>query len=782
MNTVVQPTSAKRVGVATVAIALAFLMLLSAGLVTWRLQSFELEMARARAERQVDRIANEVERAIALGVNPSDMGFLEPTLARLLAKDKTIVAAAVLDSTGERIFTAGSQNVASSIKGAWIRQASLKTGGVSEFSQPPTDWSAVSANDATGRAAATIWLAYDRSPIAARSKSTAITIVPYALGLLALATLLFAVVNWTWKSASQRAMLITGTIVGLLMVAPMINVARDVGKPIVEAQVGVSANELAENMAGDLKSASERGIPIAKLPGIDGVFATELRSAKEFSFLLLTGPQTVTISREGLTIPSNVSAATDFKNERFNSSAVSGVDGAKVIVGYERDNVSKKLWSLVTDLMFAVIIALVVVFEVGRGAVQMKEGDMREASLSKLRLFVFFTALSEELLRPFFAQFASELNSPIAGLTPAWLVALPVMTFMATLALAQPFAPGLAARFELRRAMTLSCIAGGIGLIFSGFVHDVVYLTILRGMSGVAYGFALIFAQIAILRLVRSKEERASAMAQYALAIVAGGIVGPALGSIAAEAFGYNVSLSICAVAMVTAAVLALRLPVVDGVANADEARRKGIVTAFVRQGRALAVVALAAIPARLAAAAVLLLLAPLYLIESGERTSVIGRVLPLYFLTFYLLTRWAAVASDRMGNRKAFVIVGALISAAACMALPLFGGVVGAAVCCAVLGIGQAIMNSPMIVLATDIATQDGHMKADEAIAAFRFLERVGSIAAAPLAAILVGAMGTFVSVIVIGCVIAFGAVVLAIVLMKHREVLHSAPDASLA
>lgn len=761
---------------ATFVVALALLMILSAGLVTWRLQSFELEMARARAERQVDRVATEVERAIALGVNPGDMKFLEPSLARLLGKDKSIVAGVVLDAAGDRVLAVGNQQIAATIKTAWIRQTSSRTESVSEFSQPPRDWSAVTANDATGRSIATIWLAYDRTSIIERGKSVALKIAPYTAALFALGVLAFVLIFAVWKSASDRAKLIVGSVIALTAVSPLIFVARDVGRPVVADQIGVSATELGENLAGDIKAATERGIPLSALPGIEPVFRQELKAAREFQFIaLVNSGQDVKIaaSREAAKgLPAGLSAQTNFANEQFVASTIPTVEGAKLVVGYPRDNVSKKLLSLVGDLLFAVVIALVVVVEVGRGAVQMRLGAEREASLAKLRLFVFFTALSEELLRPFFAQFASELNSPIAGLTPAWLVALPVMTFMATLALAQPFGPALAARFELRRAMTVSCLAGGVGLILSGFVHEIVYLTALRALSGVAYGFALIFAQMAILRIVQSREERAGALAQYALAIVAGGIVGPAIGSISAEAFGYAVSMGVCAVAMVVAALLALRLPTFSAASERDSREaHASAVRQFLRQGRALAVVVLAAIPSRLVAAAVLLLLAPLYLIETGERTSVVGRVLPLYFLMFYLLTRWAAEASDRMQNRKLFVIGGALISAAACAALPWIGGVVGAAVCCALLGVGQAIMNSPMIVLSTDIATQRGGIKTEEAFAAFRFLERVGSVAAAPVAAALVGALGTFKSVIAIGAAIAIAAVLLAIILATYEE-----------
>jgi MFS family permease len=767
--------------VLTFVVALAFLMLLSAGLVTWRLQSFELEMARARAERQVDRVATEVERAMALGVNPTDMKFLEPSLGRLMTKDKSILAAVVLDANGDQILSIGNQQVATSIKPAWVRQASARTKNVSEYSQPPRDWSAVTANDAIGRSIATIWLAYDRSAIAERGKGVAWKMAPFAVGLAVIGMLLFIAFNTLWRHVSDKTKLMVGSVVAILAVAPLIFVARDVGRPIVADQIGVSAIELAENLAGDIKAATDRGISIDRLPGIEPVFKQELSAAKEFEFIALVRNQEIKFktAQEGSASSSfaNLGPENKFSNKDFISSSVPTVEGASLVIGYARDSVSKKLVSLASDLLFAVIIALVVVVEVGRGAVQMRLGAEREASLAKLRLFVFFTALSEELLRPFFAQFASELNSPIAGLTPAWLVALPVMTFMATLALAQPFGPALASRFELRRAMTMSCLAGGVGLILSGFVHDVAYLTVLRGLSGVAYGFALIFAQMAILRIVTSREERAGALAQYALAIVAGGIVGPALGSISAEAFGYGVSLWICAVAMVVAALLALRVPTLATAPSQATSTNAGAVRRFMKHGRALSVVFLAAIPARLVAAAVLLLLAPLYLIETGERTSVVGRVLPLYFLCFYLLTRWAAEAADRMHNHKTFVIGGALISAAACFALPGIGGVAGAAVCCAVLGVGQALMNSPMIVLATDIATRRGSVKTDEAVATFRFLERVGSIAAAPVAAALVGALGTFKSIIAIGSVVGICALLLAIGLLGYKSVVAPTP-----
>lgn len=397
--------------------------------------------------------------------------------------------------------------------------------------------------------------------------------------------------------------------------------------------------------------------------------------------------------------------------------------------------------------------------------------------LMRIRLVVFLTALSDELLRPFFSVFASETTPLSNALSPTMQAGIPVAAFMLTLALAQPMGPWITQRFEPRRALAVVALLGGMLLALTAFTRDAWVLLALRAASGMVYGLLLILCQTAIVRLTDATQ-RARGLVEVSAAIVAAGVCGPALGGLLVERLGTVASFGACALCLFLAVGVSLGLAPLPK----SSARLSGLggmrgIAAVMRHRRVMAVTWFAAVPARLAAAALLVVVTPLYLAERGEPANVVGRVLLLYFLVFMVAAPLVAWRSDLARRRKPWVVAGCVMSALACAALPLVGGVGGAALCCALLGLGQAMLSAPQLALVTETFDRDPHATQvvgatpEQALAAFRFIERFGSILAPFAVAAAVGVFGLGGAVGTVGALLAAGALALVAALWNFKE-----------
>mgnify|MGYP003604771530 FL=1 len=409
--------------------------------------------------------------------------------------------------------------------------------------------------------------------------------------------------------------------------------------------------------------------------------------------------------------------------------------------------------------------------------------------ITLLRLIVFLVALSEELLRPFFTVFASDTQAAGSQLSPAMLAGLPVAAFMATLALTQVAGPTLAKRFDLRISLMLSALIGTIAMASTALVDNIYTLVALRALAGVAYGLGFIIAQTAIVQITPS-QHRARGLAELSAAIVAAGIAGPPFGGMIAARAGPEAGFAACALCMVAAMLVAFKLSLKRAPGDTNS---RGLATtggwrgymAVLSEPRAIFVILGAALPARLVAVTVLSVVVPLYMSELQQPAAVAGRVLVLYFLCFAASVGFIAHWSDLTGQRKSFIVLGGLVSVLACLSLPLLGGVAGMAMCCALLGFGQALQSAPQIALATEVFDpRDGARPSaatpEQALAAFRFIERGGSIMAPFVTAIAITAYGYAGAVVAVGVLVGIATLGLLVALRMPREPLVNGPQQS--
>lgn len=595
----------------------------------------------------------------------------------------------------------------------------------------------------------------------------------------------------------------------------LVGIARETARPFVTAQVESNADAVAATVASSVERALRLGVPLNALQGMEALLAAQLTAAPELSGLSLLAP-----AAQGGQVLSR-SAGKGAGGPALLRERVLAGSGARVAVSYPADYADRILGAMLVDLFLALVIAAVLMRELtrslwrrsllhplmawrlalswqgfvarmrrrrGHDAAAGQDGAAAAASharhalgwqtagesaaasggwsaqMPRLRLAVFLVALSEELLRPFFTVLASEMDSPGGGWTPEMLAGVPVAAFMATLAAAQPLGPWIARRLDIRLTLIASSVAGALALAASAWVHQAAWLVALRAVGGVAYGLALILAQTAVVRFT-PPAQRAQGLTEVATAIVAAGIVGPPFGGMIAGQVGNSHGMVACALAMLLAFIplALLRLPDAAAHASGATASARGGwrgYAAVLREPRAMTIIWGSGVPARLVAVAVLTIVVPLSVSGMGQPPAVAGRVLLLYFLCYALMASLMAHWSDATGERRAFIVAGCLISGAACLAVPLVDGLWGLALCCALLGVGQATQSPSQIAMVTEVfEAQPVHRRTatpEQAIAAYRLIERLGSVAAPFVTALAIFWAGQSGAMVVIGMLVA--------------------------
>lgn len=401
------------------------------------------------------------------------------------------------------------------------------------------------------------------------------------------------------------------------------------------------------------------------------------------------------------------------------------------------------------------------------------------ANLSHLRMLVFLTALSDELVRPFMAVHASQLDGPLALTTEA-LAGIALTTFLLTWAISQPFGAALLQRHGSRRCLTAATAVVGLSMLATAFSSEWVVLTALRGLTGAGFGFVLIFSQTLMLRLGR-ESGRAGAIAEFVGAVVAAGICGPVIGGLMSVKLGTTPTLVASGLCALAAWLLAGQLAPMPPAAVQGRPLSWASLAAMLRHRRLLTLLLCSAIPGKLAATAVLLLVVPLAVAEMGESASLTGRLLLLYFLGFWLVSGWAGRLSDKHATRMPFVVAGGLLSALGCWAGFAWDSVWGLVLLCSLLGLGQAWLSSPQIVWATQLADQDpAGTDGEVTLGIYRLLERLGGALGPMLVAGLMASQGLKGALLGVGMALALGSMVTLLTLRGPQPGRQQAPTAA--
>ena len=380
---------------------------------------------------------------------------------------------------------------------------------------------------------------------------------------------------------------------------------------------------------------------------------------------------------------------------------------------------------------------------------------------------LFFFIFGVELSRPFFPLFVRDLYDPSLGIDASIAIAMPMSVWVIAMLLTTPFAPALIRRLGTRNTLLMGMAPTSIGLIATASSTGFIELIGWRCLT--AAGFGLVTAAI-LVRLAMTAPERRRALniGVFVTATGGGSICATAIGGILAERLGYENTF------LVGAAIVFVAMSIAFGFLSPDEGVGARVGTPTRRRSfgiygsvRFMVFMALSALPSRTVLTGFMFFLVPLYLDSIGFGGAAIGRTMMVYFLVLLVMNQAAALMADRFQNHGMLILAGGVSAAAGCL---LFVSTVDSLllVCgVALIGLGQSLVMTPQVaVLPAYFRTETEAYGTGSVTAAFRVVERAGSIVGPLLAGAVVAAAGLARAGELIGYGILATTVLLAVIL----------------
>lgn len=357
---------------------------------------------------------------------------------------------------------------------------------------------------------------------------------------------------------------------------------------------------------------------------------------------------------------------------------------------------------------------------------------------------LFFFIFGVELSRPFFPLFVRDLYDPSLGIDASIAIAMPMSVWVVAMLFTTPLAPNLIRRLGTRNTLLLGMAPTSVGLIATAFATGFVELIAWRCIT--AAGFGLVTAAILVrLAITAPERRRALNIGVFVTATGGGSICATAIGGILAERLGYEntfiVGATIVFVAMtITFGFLSSEEGVGTRVGAQAHRRRFGIYGS----PRFMTFMALSALPSRTVLTGFLFFLVPLYLDSLDFGGAAIGRTMMVYFLVLLVMNQAAALIADRFQNHGMLIVVGGISVAAGCLLFVSTTDALLLACGVALIGLGQSFVMTPQVAaLPTYFRSETEAFGTGPVTAAFRVVERAGSIAGPLLAGSIVAFAG---------------------------------------
>ncbi|MFG1345750.1 MFS transporter [Xanthobacter autotrophicus DSM 431] len=392
----------------------------------------------------------------------------------------------------------------------------------------------------------------------------------------------------------------------------------------------------------------------------------------------------------------------------------------------------------------------------GLGQVQPVESQAAVAVRPALFLFM----LAEELTRPFLPRFAQALGAG-GGVAPDLAASLPIVAFMAVVALCQvPFA-GVSERFGRRNGFLAGALLAAAGYALSAVSPS--YGLFIAARIATAIGYALVFVSAQGHVVDHSAgAARAAALAVFVRAIMVASLCGPPIGGVIADRLGAWAAFSTsCGLALVALAVAGLTLPGRARNAHAGPGIGLSDLKQAARAPGLLALLFGCAFPAKFLFAALCFLLVPLELQHQGYSAAAIGRFQMIYPIIMVVAVPFFAALADKYEMRHGFVVAGALVSGIGAVLVPLQPSIALIVVALVALGYGQAMSIASQSALVADTATAMGGARAAGVLGLFRLVERSGNAAGPASAGFLLATLGFASATAFLGAVVVAGALI---------------------
>jgi len=355
---------------------------------------------------------------------------------------------------------------------------------------------------------------------------------------------------------------------------------------------------------------------------------------------------------------------------------------------------------------------------------------LQQGGLSNLRLPLFVFFFGSELSRSFLPLLAVDLYQPDMGIPRDFAVALPFSVYLVFFMVATPFAGVLTARFGPRRLFLLGLLPSLLGFGLTSITGDLLELVAFRALNGIGYAMVSI-AAIGYIVDVSGTRNRAQGMAIFFNASMIAGVSGSAIGGILADRLGYGLTFVVSALLTVAAAGLIWRLlPAAQPrqVAASSGGLRLRYLLTLLRNPRFVYLTLFCAMPTQIILTGFFFYLVPLYLSNLGNSTSVIGRVMMIYFLVVILVGPQVARLTDSRGLHRQAVSLGVLLAGLGMLLVGQYEGILTVALAILGLAVGNAMIlsNQPSVLLAVT-PEECRSLGQTTVLGIFRLLERAG-------------------------------------------------------
>jgi predicted MFS family arabinose efflux permease len=420
--------------------------------------------------------------------------------------------------------------------------------------------------------------------------------------------------------------------------------------------------------------------------------------------------------------------------------------------------------------------------------------DRPVESRANARFTLFLFVFAEELSRSFLPLYAQSIHRPAAELgslgqaleatglafllSPEVVVGLPITVFMGVIAIATPFGASLTARYGSRTIFLVGAVPAVIGYLGTAAAVTVLDMVLWRSFSALGYALVTIACQGYLAELAGGDSRvRARNMAIFVGAVTTAVICGSAIGAVFADRLGYRATFVISAGFVALAAWLAARY-LQDPASETRRERARTKLPRLTSQLRAfanrrfLALIVLAAIPAKLALTGFLFYAAPLYLSGLDVSQPTIGRMIMLYGLLMLVGTQLGARLHGGAWLGLLLISGGGLLTALALQLPWALAPELGMGLAIAVFGFAQGLAAAPMLAVLPDLCPEESQRFGATGLAALlRLAERIGSVLGPMLAAALVLRLGYASAIGVIGAISAVSAVGLLLAMLASTR-----------
>ncbi|MCF3935670.1 MFS transporter [Acuticoccus sp. M5D2P5] len=386
-------------------------------------------------------------------------------------------------------------------------------------------------------------------------------------------------------------------------------------------------------------------------------------------------------------------------------------------------------------------------------------------SLIAVRAPVFLFFFAEELTRPFLPSYIKSLAQPIAGLSIEFVIALPIILFMAIVAFMQPTLNGWTERFGRARSLRAGALVAVLGYIGTAMAGSMLELVLYRTVT--AFGFATVFVAAQGFIVDRTgAANRARGIGLFVSAIMAAMLCGPPIGGIVADRLGVNAAFMMSAVMALIAYVCALVALPRDPALEQARARgvRLGDIVVVLRQPALFLLLVGCAFTSKMILIGVCMYYLPLTLATTFE-PAVIGRVLMLYGLAMLVVVPAISRLSDEGSRRVPYVVIGGVLSGLSVLHLFLWPAPWGAALLVLQVGIAQGISTTPQSALVGELGRRYlPDLSEGGLYGVFRLIERTGTAVGPAAVATVWGAYSGDVAMLAMGALLIVGALLFAL------------------